>query len=365
MKWTLEKLKEEALKYKTKIEFRNNSSGYQSALKRNMLDEVCSHMISARHSWTNEELDLAASEYLSRSEFEFKNPKAYSTALRRNLMDKICSHMRDPLTKPYTLEELKEEALKYKNRSDFAKKSGGAYNAAKKRDEFERIVSHMDKPSNEKYTLEELKEEALKYKSKGEFYRMSKNIYQVAVKRSDYNEICSHMLDAHVSWDIDSLRVEALNYNSRVKFQEKSKAAYIAAYRREVLDEICAHMEDIHIPSAPEIDLLETLKISYPKAQKFKELKIKIADRPYVNSFEIDIYVPELRKGIEFDGKYWHSEDGLKRSHPSWPEDGIKNYHQIKDNYFLSKGIKILHIKGEDWKNNREDCIQRCLDFLK
>lgn len=44
--WTHENCKHEALKYKKRIEFKTNAKGaYESALKNNWLDEVCSHMI--------------------------------------------------------------------------------------------------------------------------------------------------------------------------------------------------------------------------------------------------------------------------------------------------------------------------------
>lgn len=68
--------------------------------------------------------------------------------------------------------------------------------------------------------------------------------------------------------------------------------------------------------------------------------------------------------GIEFDGKYWHSAKGLKRSRKHWPEEDIINYHEIKDNYFLSQGIQILHIKEEDWHINRSLCISQIEQFL-
>jgi very-short-patch-repair endonuclease len=79
---------------------------------------------------------------------------------------------------------------------------------------------------------------------------------------------------------------------------------------------------------------------------------------------DIDIYIPELRKGIEFDGDYWHSFEGLKRGRPDWPEEDLERYHQIKDRYFLSKGIEILHINEKEWLENHSKCLQKINDFL-
>jgi ribosomal protein L36 len=117
--------------------------------------------------------------------------------------------------------------------------------------------------------------------------------------------------------------------------------------------------------SKPERYLFDIIKEEFPNTKKTRHANIKIKDKPYLKGFEIDIHVPELHKGIEFDGRYYHSYEHMRKSKINWPDDDIKNYHQIKDDYFASKGIEILHIKEEDWIENKEDCVQKCLLFLK
>ena len=58
----------------------------------------------------------------------------------------------------------------------------------------------------------------------------------------------------------------------------------------------------------------------------------------YRDGLEIDIYLPELKIGFEFNGLYWHS-DNFKE----------KSYHIDKTNYFKEKGIRIIHIWEDDW----------------
>lgn len=58
------------------------------------------------------------------------------------------------------------------------------------------------------------------------------------------------------------------------------------------------------------------------------------------NNKEIDIFIPSLNIGIEFNGVYWHS-DKLKDS----------NYHLNKTTYFYNKNIKIIHIWETEWLN--------------
>lgn len=63
----------------------------------------------------------------------------------------------------------------------------------------------------------------------------------------------------------------------------------------------------------------------------------------YRDGLEIDIYLPELKIGFEFNGLYWHSEKYKD-----------KNYHIDKTNYFKEKGIRIIHIWEDDWNFKRD-----------
>jgi hypothetical protein len=63
----------------------------------------------------------------------------------------------------------------------------------------------------------------------------------------------------------------------------------------------------------------------------------------YRDSLEIDIYLPELKLGFEFNGLYWHSNKFKE-----------KNYHLNKTDWFKEKGIRIIHIWEDDWILRRE-----------
>jgi hypothetical protein len=53
---------------------------------------------------------------------------------------------------------------------------------------------------------------------------------------------------------------------------------------------------------------------------------------------EIDIFIPSLQIGIEYNGLYWHSEE--KRGN---------NYHSIKLQECTSKGIRLIQIFEDEW----------------
>jgi len=53
---------------------------------------------------------------------------------------------------------------------------------------------------------------------------------------------------------------------------------------------------------------------------------------------ELDIYLPELNLGFEFNGVYWHSNKFRDN-----------RYHLNKTNFFKKGGIRVIHIWEDDW----------------
>ena len=73
----------------------------------------------------------------------------------------------------------------------------------------------------------------------------------------------------------------------------------------------------------------------------------------YKDKLEIDIYLPDLKIGFEFNGLYWHSNEYKE-----------KNYHLDKLNYFKSKGIRIIYIWEDTWDKKREIIKSQILNWL-
>ena len=69
-----------------------------------------------------------------------------------------------------------------------------------------------------------------------------------------------------------------------------------------------------------------------------------INDRTAISPKEIDIYIPELKLGVECNGIYWHSELNGKN----------KKYHVSKTNNCLEKNITLFHICDFHWYNSQE-----------
>lgn len=67
------------------------------------------------------------------------------------------------------------------------------------------------------------------------------------------------------------------------------------------------------------------------------------SDREQIFPLELDIYIPDLKIAIEYDGDYWHSLPDMKR------RDNLKN------KICKEKGINLFRVKESDWYNNKEN----------
>lgn len=265
----------------------------------------------------------------------------------------------------WTLEKLKEEALKYDMGTDFAKYSNGAYQSAYRKGILDEICSHM-KDRRINWTVELIQLEANKYTVISDFRKYSFRAYSTAHNRKIIDMVCTHMKDAYTYWTVETIQIEANKYAKRSEFKIGNPTCYYAAKRRKILDLVCLHMKNSGTSSLLEKELFGLIKTFYPSVKKITDRKVMIRDKPHIHGFDIDIFIPELNRGIEFDGEYWHSFKFMRKQkrRENWPDGDIFHYHEIKDGYFLSKGIQILHVKEEDWIENKQACIDKCLEFL-
>ena len=91
-----------------------------------------------------------------------------------------------------------------------------------------------------------------------------------------------------------------------------------------------------NVSSQPEDEITDCLKILSPQQR----------NREILCNREIDIYIPSLKLGIEYNGLHWHSERLGKG----------KNYHLDKLNKCNEQGIRLLQIFEDEWINHREIC---------
>lgn len=266
-------------------------------------------------NWTIEDLKSEASKFHKVKDFKEGNPSAYRAAIKRQILKDLCATM-DPnlYNVPWTKEGLKKEALKYKTRGEFKKKHEGAYVTARKLKIMEEICEHMPPSATKPYTKAQIKKEAKKFTTRRRF-KLGSKMYKSALKKGSF-----------------------------------------------FMDKICAHMKKSKGTSIEEEKILAFVKQHFPDAVKkvFKNENVNFRQSKY----ELDIYIPSLKKGIEYDGSYWHSDEVLAKSKKITIEEA-KRYHEEKDGFFASIGIEVLHIKEKHWTSTGNPWDERkILSFL-
>lgn len=101
---------------------------------------------------------------------------------------------------------------------------------------------------------------------------------------------------------------------------------------------LCTHCYPREISSS----LLEKEIVEFLKSLNIKNIIEN--DKSIINPYEIDIYLPNNRLAIEFNGLYWHSELNGKD----------KNYHLSKTKKCLEKNVKLIHIFEDEWLKKQD-----------
>jgi hypothetical protein len=147
--WTKERCKEEALKYSNRTDFRKGSyCAYNWSRKNSWLDDICKHMklvYLPDGYWTKEKCKEDALKYKTRQEFKSRSSASYSIMNMNGWSNEICSHM-NYMQLPngyWTKEQCHQDALKYEYKHQFQKNSKSAYSIACKNGWIDEICMHM------------------------------------------------------------------------------------------------------------------------------------------------------------------------------------------------------------------------------
>lgn len=69
------------------------------------------------------------------------------------------------------------------------------------------------------------------------------------------------------------------------------------------------------------------------------------------SSKKIDVYVPELKVGFEFNGEYWHSDAVIKYNYGKTSEE----HHRERVEDATKHGIKLMLVWENDWEKNYKE----------
>ena len=135
--------------------------------------------------------------------------------------------------------------------------------------------------------------------------------------------------------------------------KEKFKTTICGKTRAEALVELKIHYHTLylyakkydvrHLFAKTLISQFESEVLDYIKTLTTEE--VISSDKSILEKQELDIFIPTLNIAIECCGIYWHAELSSNRK---------KNYHYNKFNECNKKGIKLITIFDNDWKENPE-----------
>lgn len=128
----------------------------------------------------------------------------------------------------------------------------------------------------------------------------------------------------------ENLKNIAAQYHSRTHFARADISAYSTARKRKILDSICSHMLVNITHNFPQTFLFHLA------GNIFDDQEIRFNDRTAIYPKEIDVYIPKMLLGIEYDGLNFHQN---------------LNIDQLKDQICENKGIRLIRIKEKNKAN--------------
>ena len=148
-----------------------------------------------------------------------------------------------------------------------------------------------------------------------------------------YNDLQSQHPELMSEWDFEANTIDP----SAVAVKSNKSAAWVCPKGHRYAKRICIRVSGSGCPicaharrtSFPEQCFFYYTKKVFPDAiNSYKEI--------FDNGMELDIYIPSIKTGIEYDGIYWHDESALSREE--------KKYQICKEN-----SIRLFRIKEGDF----------------
>lgn len=169
-------------------------------------------------------------------------------------------------------------------------------------------------------------------------------------------------LDSNNVENVSQLHIRNLNVWNQ--FKEDPKAYIIQNYTSKVTIQELAH--DLNVSSVTVNELIDDDTRNLCILRDFSKMETAVSlmiqdirpgtiihhnKRTIIPPYEIDIYLPEFRIGIECNPTITHNST---LSDPY--SDKIKDihYHQTKTNLAVEKEIRLIHIPGYQWSNCRD-----------
>jgi hypothetical protein len=83
------------------------------------------------------------------------------------------------------------------------------------------------------------------------------------------------------------------------------------------------------------------------------------SSRKIIKPYELDIYFPDEKLAIEFNGTFWHSDSQIRVTH----DISAKQYHQTKIDLCSDKTIDLLFVWQIDWESHPDKVKSAIREF--
>ena len=181
----------------------------------------------------------------------------------------------------------------------------------------------------------------------------------------EYNEMCK-VIDRYHN---KNLQWKCCVCGYEFKTNVKTKPKYPdGIHSTSILCPKCYHYKG---SSTEELELFNYIKIIYNGKIERNNRTIlnKILCTEWKGAHEIDIWLPELHKAIEFNGTFYHMDprfyDASSIGNNGITAKEIWHRDQLKLNVFNNLKIQYLIVWQEDWKNNLDLTKQQILNFIQ
>jgi len=184
--WTIERIKEDALKYNGRFEWEKSSpSACNKARELGIMDECCSHMELKKApagTWTKEKCFEESAKYIGTHEWQQKSPGSYNAARRLGIYVECCKAFNKKRPIFRTKEEIISLAKTFKNVREWKQNDKNSYTDAHSKGILPLCTSHMPKKGElkRKWTFDKVKD-AVGNQTKSEFRKSNKSAYRRAL----------------------------------------------------------------------------------------------------------------------------------------------------------------------------------------
>ena len=172
-------------------------------------------------------------------------------------------------------------------------------------------------------------------KMKGDSQRLEINNVKEYIEGFGYK-----LLSTEYKNVLSNLRLECLNGHK-----------FLMRYNSFQQGQRCPKCSYINKSSKPEKEIAKYVKTIY-SGKMIENDRTQVKNYWSSRNLELDIFLPELSKAIEFNGIYWNSNDKTM-----WCDE-------MKKKQCIQKGIDLFVIDEKHWRDNRICCLSNITKFI-